>query len=229
MDHEARQDKGINEKEMPEMMTMTESAARHLAAGVEDLDELARLVEADTGKTPNRKALSDRRSYFRRYGIGWVDATREASREASKRWLAENPDKKREKKREKNRRWYVENPEKAREATRRWKADNPARTLLLNCRRNAKVRGQECTITADDIEALLAPMTCSATGLPLTLEHEGGTTRNPWAPSIDRLDNALGYVPGNVRVVCVLYNLARNDFPDEALLTMAKALAARAP
>lgn len=207
------------------MMTMTESAARHLAAGVEDLDELARLVEADTGKTPNRKVLSDRRSYFRRYGIGWVDAHRARANEASKRRYETDP----EKARKASHRWYVENPEKAREKNRRWKTDNPALHLFNQCRRRAKDRHQECTITADDIEGMLAPMTCSATGLPLTWGHEGDSVRNPWAPSIDRVDGSKGYVPGNVRVVCVLYNLARNDFPDEAVMAMAKALAARAP
>lgn len=188
------------------MMTMMESAARHMAAGVMDSDELARLVEQDTGTAPNRKVLSSYRSHFRRYGVGWIDAQREVNRVVTRRWKAENP-----------------------EANRRWSAENPARKLLGSCRSSARARGHECTITADDIEAMLAPMVCSVTGLPLTWEHGGSTRANPWAPSIDRLDCSKGYVPGNVRVVCVLYNLARNDFPDEALFTMAKALAARAP
>lgn len=44
--------------------TMKESAARHMAAGVEDLDELARLVEQDTGRTPGSATLADYRSRF---------------------------------------------------------------------------------------------------------------------------------------------------------------------
>lgn len=142
--------------------------------------------------------------------MGWCDVQRAQTKEASKRR-------------------YETDPEKVREANRRWKTDNPASHLLRNCRGNARKRGLDFALTVEGIEGMLAPMVCSATGLPLTWGHDGDTSRNPWAPSIDRLDCSKGYVPGNVRVVCVLYNLARSDFRDEDLLEVAKALAARAP
>lgn len=189
------------------MMTMMESATRHMVAGVMDPGELARLVEADTGRAPSRNTLDAFRSQFRRHGDGWVKARREAIREFSSRWKVDNP----------------EDPESRRERSRRWKADNPARKLLQQCRGSAKSRGQECTITADDIEEMLAPMTCSATGLPLTWEHDGSTRANPWAPSIDRLDCSRGYVPGNVRVVCWAFNQMRGEFPDDVVRTLAEA------
>lgn len=176
-------------------MTMRESAARHLAAGVEDLDELARLVEQDTGRPPGSATLADYRSRFRRSGEDWIEVERV----------------------------------RVNSLTNRWRGENYAQKLLGACRGSAKQRGHECTITAEDVEAMLAPMTCSVTGLPLSLGHDGDTSRNPWAPSIDRVDCSKGYVPGNVRVVCVLYNLARSDFRDEDLLKVAKAVAERAP
>lgn len=191
-------------------MTMRESATRHMAAGVDNLDELARLVEADTGRASNRKVLSSYRSYFRRHGPGWVEVSRAETCEASKRW-------------------HKSNREQSLQKNRQWKAENPARTLLGNCRASAKQRGHECTLTVEMVEEMIATMVCSVTGLPLTWEHDGSSRSNPWAPSVDRIDCSHGYVPGNVRVVCVLYNLARNSFPDEAVVTMAKALAARAP
>lgn len=175
------------------MMTMIESAARHLSDGVDDINELARLVEADTGRRPGR-VLMDYRSRFRRYGKGWVEASREAKRESN------------------------------RGATRRWIAANPAMKMLSRCVDSARKRGHECTITVEMIEEMLAPMTCAVTGLPLKLEHSGNSARNPWAPSIDRIDCSKGYVPGNVRVVCWAYNTMRSDFPDEVVLTLAKAL-----
>jgi len=192
------------------MMTMMESAARHLAAGVMDLDELARLVEQDTGKVPSRNTLKNSRSHFRRYGVGWCDVQRAQTKEASKRR-------------------YETDPEKVREANRRWKTDNPASHLLRNCRGNARKRGLDFALTVEGIEGMLAPMTCSATGLPLTWEHDGSTRANPWAPSIDRLDCSRGYVPGNVRVVCWAFNMMRGDFPEEVVMALAKAVAARAP
>ncbi|GEM_PF-2421366 len=191
-------------------MTMMESAARHLAAGVEDLDELARLVEQDIGKAPSKKSLTSYRAYSRKYGPSWVEDHLQSCRDRR----AANPERSREVHREGN---------------RRWQAKNPARHLLNTCRKSAQSRGHECAITADDIEALLAPMTCSATGLPLTWEYAGPTRANPWAPSIDRIDCARGYVLGNVRVVCWAFNQMRGDFPDEVVFALAKALAARAP
>ena len=44
------------------------------------------------------------------------------------------------------------------------------------------------------------------------------------APSIDRLVAAEGYVPGNVRIVCWIYNSAKLDWPESLVLRMARAL-----
>lgn len=224
-------------------MTMLESAAQHMAAGVEDLDELAKLVEQDTGKVPGSQVLSSYRSRSRTYGPGWVDVMRkqtsersrlrraknpEKHREASRRCKAEKEDEYREKNRAASLRWQANNRDKAREKNRRWQANNPAKKLFNQCQQCARKRGQECTITVEMIDAMLAPMACSVTGLPLTWER-GSARTNPWSPSIDRLDNERGYMPGNVRVVCWAFNLARGEFPDEVVMTMAKALAARAP
>lgn len=187
-------------------MTMTMSAARHMTAGVMDLADLSRLVEVDTGKVPSRKVLSDHRARFRRHGAGWIDAERD-----------------------KLQRWVAENPGRKREADRRWRNNNPAKKLLGACRGSAKRRGLECTLTVDDIEPLLYSMRCAVSGLPLSLEHDGGSARNPWTPSVDRIDCTRGYVPGNVRVVCWAFNMMRADWSDEVVFALAKALAARAP
>jgi hypothetical protein len=46
--------------------------------------------------------------------------------------------------------------------------------------------------------------------------------------SLDRIIPVLGYVRGNVRVVCFAVNQARSDYGDEVLLIIAKALVERA-
>lgn len=187
-----------------------EVAARHMAAGVMNLGELARLCEADTGKPASLGSLNVYRSNFRRHGAQWVERQREANRDS-------------------NRRIRTKDPDEGRETARRWRTGNPARQLLNQCRAHARQRDHQCTITVEMIEEMLAPMLCSATGLPLSWEWEDSATRRPWATSVDRLDNALGYVPGNVRVVCVLYNQMRSNHCDEDFMKVAKALAARAP
>jgi len=48
--------------------------------------------------------------------------------------------------------------------------------------------------------------------------------RNPRQASLDRIDNSLGYVPGNIRWVCQIVNLAKNSYTDDALIEFCKAV-----
>lgn len=121
-----------------------------------------------------------------------------------------------------------ENPGKDRAQFLRWMTANLPKKVFNQYSQNAKRRGLAFTLTLEQVEAMLAPMTCSVTGLSLRLEHNGPSFANPWAPSIDRIDNARGYEPDNVRVVCWAYNCMRGDFPDAVLMTLAKALVTRA-
>ncbi len=53
---------------------------------------------------------------------------------------------------------------------------------------------------------------CEATGLPFDLD--AGVDRNPYFPSLDRIDNSKGYLDDNVRVVVRAFNLIRGDWDD---------------
>ncbi len=53
---------------------------------------------------------------------------------------------------------------------------------------------------------------CEATGLPFDLNAE--ESRNPFFPSLDRIDNSKGYLDNNVRVVVRAFNLMRGDLED---------------
>jgi len=86
-------------------------------------------------------------------------------------------------------------------------------------------------LTAEHIRELItrqsddAGLRCAATGV--TLCRGPGT---PLSPSLDRIDCDLGYVPGNVRITSLLYNLARRRWADQevcdTIRQMARALAA---
>jgi hypothetical protein len=149
------------------------------------------------------------------------------NREKSARWYARDPEAKREKCRKKNASYRAKDPEATREINRRaaarWRAENPAKHLLCTCRNSAKTRDLEFALRLEDLEAMLAPMVCAVTGLPLSVEHPGGSARNPWAPSVDRIDCSRGYVAGNVRLVCWAFNQMRGDFPDEVVRTLVDA------
>ncbi len=61
---------------------------------------------------------------------------------------------------------------------------------------------------------------CALSGLPMTTIR--GEGRLPTNASIDRIDGAKGYVPGNIRLVCLQANGARDEWGDEQLLAFCK-------
>ena len=62
---------------------------------------------------------------------------------------------------------------------------------------------------------------CALTGIPLKRKNIDGK-RHHNAPSIDRIDNNLGYEEGNVRWTSQWANLARNDYGDKVFYDMCK-------
>lgn len=112
-----------------------------------------------------------------------------------------------------NARWYLKNKSKVMEAGAEWRRLHPEYTLWLYAKKSAKPRGLEFSITKERVAELLEPMRCSATGHVLSWTWNG-PDKNPWRPSLDRIDNDLGYTEANVRVVCWIYNLCKNTWPD---------------
>ena len=105
-------------------------------------------------------------------------------------------------------------------STKAWKAEHPEHQLFKACKNSAKSRGQTCELTIEDVRNLIRPMQCSMTGVQLSWRWEGPGT-NPWAPSLDRLDNSKGYTLDNVRLVCWAFNLARGVWHDEVFHKLA--------
>lgn len=142
----------------------------------------------------------------------------EAKNAAQRRYAARHPDKIKE--REKNRDRGVRNA-----WHRRDRKANPGKALYKSCRQSAERKGLEFTLTQEQVVELVAPMVCSVSGLPLTTEEHQG----PWGPSIDRIDNSKGYVPGNVRLTCWMFNRAKAHWTDEQFMAMVRGIAATAP
>jgi hypothetical protein len=70
---------------------------------------------------------------------------------------------------------------------------------------------------------------CAISGIQMELPIHGQAwamrSRDPWKPSLDRIDNAKDYIKGNVRFITVIANFARNEFSDEQLLEFCRAVA----
>lgn len=94
--------------------------------------------------------------------------------------------------------------------------------LLYNAARaKHQARGLSFNITLRDVLQQLEAGTCPKTGLPFLSTTE--STIHPFRASLDRLDNTVGYEPGNILVVTRMWNQAKGCWPEEYLDVMVKA------
>lgn len=105
---------------------------------------------------------------------------------------------------------YYRNHERQLEIKRTFKQRYPAEYILNRTRSRAKDRGIEFDLECDDI---VIPETCPILKIPLIFSEEG---RNDNTPSIDRVNNTLGYIKGNIRIISWRANwLKRNLIVEE--------------
>jgi hypothetical protein len=64
---------------------------------------------------------------------------------------------------------------------------------------------------------------CEATGLKFDLALKGKRL-GALSPSLDKIDPNKGYVNGNVRIVCWLFNRAKGDGSDADVLMLVEAM-----
>jgi hypothetical protein len=99
-----------------------------------------------------------------------------------------------------------------------------AKQMYQRARDNARAKVRAFDLTVHDVRDLLCESNgrCSVTGAPFSLEPNSRRRKNPWAPSLDRIDAARGYVRGNVRVVCLAANIAMAEWGEKVLYTLAR-------
>lgn len=100
--------------------------------------------------------------------------------------------------------------------------------LFRSTRRNAASRGIEFELTNDTFAAAwyASDRKCALTGIKLDVygERRGEWLRNPYAPSVDRIDCSAGYRLSNIRFVCVAVNIALNEWGETVLREIAHGL-----
>lgn len=97
-----------------------------------------------------------------------------------------------------------------------------ARSLLHNARKSSKSKNMECSLTLEHIIQGIESERCPVTGVRFDLGNSyqivSGTKKNPFAPSLDRIDPKLGYTNQNVRIVIWQYNLMKGELSDSQVL-----------
>lgn len=103
-----------------------------------------------------------------------------------------------------------------------------ARNMISGARTRAKARGLPFALGDREqriIEGILERGECEMTGI----KFSGPGKRSGFSASLDRIVPAKGYVPGNVRVVCLAMNSALGDWGEEPLREVMKTWLVQAP
>lgn len=124
--------------------------------------------------------------------------------------------------------WRDVNREHLKYRSRKRRLEKRAMCLVAAARVRAARRGIPFSLQAVDIAALQAVIDvgrCELSGATFTLDGP----RGPRSPSLDRVNPVLGYVPGNVRVVCHCLNAALGDWGEEETLQIMRQWVNRRP
>ena len=98
------------------------------------------------------------------------------------------------------------NPQKYAIYCRKYKLKHPERILLRGAKSRAKTNNIEFNINELDI---IIPEFCPILGIKLEIAEGRGPKDN--SPSLDRINNNLGYIKGNVRVISFRANSLKKD------------------
>lgn len=106
-----------------------------------------------------------------------------------------------------------------------FKRTKSARSFLNYLRSKAKQRKKnEEIISLDALELLWNSQNglCALTKWPMTMELANGVV--PTNCSLDRINSNLGYVVGNVQLVCRAANVAKHDLTQSEFVNLCKAV-----
>ncbi len=103
-----------------------------------------------------------------------------------------------------------------RETRRQYRIDNPNMFMYWS----AKKRANKFNLDFDlDLEDIIIPEYCPYLGIKLTRIQGDG--RQPFNPSLDRIDPSKGYIKGNVEVISNKANIMKNNATRVELITFA--------
>jgi len=103
-------------------------------------------------------------------------------------------------------------------SSRRYKQSSAAQKLYYGAKRRALEKKIEFAIDPDDI---IIPSHCPILGIELIPGiSERDITRYAHAPSLDRIDNSKGYIPGNIFVISRRANVLKANSTEDEILAI---------
>lgn len=120
-----------------------------------------------------------------------------------------------------------ENPSRQSRLGNSGSIDREISICLRKAAGRAKASGHDFELTKRWVWGLLERQryTCALSGMEFDFSPGDGDRRRARAISIDRVDTGQGYTTSNVRLVTVMANIARSDWPDEEFIAMCRAVA----
>ena len=123
--------------------------------------------------------------------------------------------------RESQARWRSENAEHLKKRASKRRLEKRAQCLVAAARTRSRPKGVPFDLDGqiDVLQKIIDAGYCELSGVPFDMSP--GRKAN--SPSLDRITPSLGYVPGNVRIVCHALNTALGDWGEDVLAEIAEA------
>lgn len=143
--------------------------------------------------------------------IGGEETAEDLRRRSNREWMARDRENNPDKYIRRSHANYLKNKKEINAKRKAWADANPERTLLLTAKNRAKRKDIPFEITLEDI---VIPIVCPITLAPL---KKGEGKVSPTSPTLDRIDNSRGYIPGNVAVISNRANSNKGDLTLEEI------------
>lgn len=150
-----------------------------------------------------------KKDYYQARAKAYYERNKKEVIERARLWAESNKDRKRQI----SKKYEDANRDKKSAGQIRYRKTNPLKYLLRLARRRSAERGIEFGISLDDLHI---PQFCPLLGIPIDPFSE----LQDLHPSIDRLDNDKGYVPGNVMIISHRANRIKADASADELMLM---------
>lgn len=133
----------------------------------------------------------------------------------------------------KSTRWARKNKDilAIRDKERRGTLDGKLISLITQSKYRCKTSRKEHTIDTHYLRGLYYGQEgrCALSGITMTISGERGTPNYWFSISLDRIDSSLGYIDGNVQLVCTGVNYMKKDMTDTMFIDFCKRVAEANP